>query len=139
MDIIREQKPKKKKRVLQVSAVVVALVLVTVGLRSLKPAAPSVDRATIWTDTVKRGTMVRQVRGPGTLVPENMRYITAVTAGRVEQRYLQPGATIDSSTVILRLSNPDVEVRLLEAEQQLSQAQANLINLRADLDRKSVV
>lgn len=133
MDIIREQKPKKKKRVLQVSAVVVALVLVTVGLRSLKPAAPSVDRATIWTDTVKRGTMVRQVRGPGTLVPENMRYITAVTAGRVEQRYLQPGATIDSSTVILRLSNPDVEVRLLEAEQQLSQAQANLINLRADL------
>jgi RND family efflux transporter MFP subunit len=133
LDIIREQKPKKKKRVLQVSAVVVALVLVTVGLRSLKPAAPSVDRATIWTDTVKRGTMVRQVRGPGTLVPENMRYITAVTAGRVEQRYLQPGATIDSSTVILRLSNPDVEVRLLEAEQQLSQAQANLINLRSDL------
>ena len=133
MDIIREQKPKKNKRILQVSVGVVAVILVTVGLRSLKPAAPSVERATVWTDTVRQGTMVRQVRGPGTLVPENMRYITAVTAGRVEQRYLQPGAEIDSSTVILRLSNPDVEVQLLQAEQQLSQAEANLITLRSNL------
>jgi len=133
VDIIREQKPKKKKRVIQVSAVVAALILITLGLRSLKPAAPSVDRATVWMDTVQEGTMIRQVRGPGTLVPENMRYITAVTAGRIEQRYLLAGAEIDSSTVILRLSNPDVEVQLLQSQQQLSQADAGLITLRSSL------
>ncbi len=133
MDIIREQKPKRNKRILQGSIAVVVLVLITLGLRSLQPAAPAVDRATIWTDTVQRGTMVRAVRGNGTLVPEEMRWITAVTAGRVEQRYLQPGASIDTSTVILRLSNPDVEVQLLQSQQQLSQAQTQLITLRSQL------
>lgn len=133
MDIIREQKPKKNKRILQASAAIVVLALVTVGLRSLKPAAPSVERAIVWTDTVQRGTMVRQVRGPGTLVPENNRILTAVTAGRIEQRYMLAGAEIDSSTVILRLSNPDVEVQLLQAQQQLSQAEAQLITLRSSL------
>ncbi len=133
MDIIREQKPKRNKRIIQASAGVLVLVLITWGLRSLQPAAPSVDRATVWTDTVKFGTMVRAVRGNGTLVPEEMRYITAVTAGRVEQRYLLPGVEIDSNTVILRLSNPDVEVQLLQSQQQLSQAQAQLITLRSGL------
>lgn len=133
MDIIREQKPKKNKRIIQVSAVVVALILVTVGLRSLEPAAPSVDRATVWMDTVQQGTMVRQVRGPGTLVPENNRLITAVTAGRIEQRYMLAGAEIDSFTIILRLSNPDVEIQLLQSQQQLSQAEAGLISLRSSL------
>ena len=133
MDIIREQKPKKNKRIIQVSAVVVALILVTVGLRSLEPAAPSVDRATVWMDTVQQGTMVRQVRGPGTLVPENNRLITAVTAGRIEQRYMLAGAEIDSFTIILRLSNPDVEIQLLQSQQQLSQAEAGLITLRSSL------
>ena len=134
MDIIREQKPKRNKRIIQASVAVVVLILITWGLRSLKPAAPTVDRATVWTDTVQFGTMVRAVRGNGTLVPEEMRWITAVTAGRIEQRYLQPGATIDSSTVILRLSNPDVEVQLLQSEQQLSQAQTQLITLRSQLE-----
>jgi len=137
VDIIREQKPKKNKRIIQVSAVVAALILVTVGLRSLEPAAPSVDRATVWMDTVQQGTMVRQVRGPGTLVPENNRLITAVTAGRIEQRYMLAGAEIDSFTVILRLSNPDVEIQLLQSQQQpqqqLSQAEAGLITLRSNL------
>lgn len=133
MDIIREQKPKRNKRIIQAFAGVLVLVLITWGLRSLQPAAPSVDRATVWTDTVKFGTMVRAVRGNGTLVPEEMRYITAVTAGRVEQRYLLPGVEIDSFTVILRLSNPDVEVQLLQSQQQLSQAQAQLITLRSGL------
>lgn len=133
MDIIREQKPKKNKRIIQVSAVIVALILVTIGLRSLEPAAPSVDRATVWMDTVQQGTMVRQVRGPGTLVPENNRLITAVTAGRIEQRYMLAGAEIDSFTVILRLSNPDVEIQLLLSQQQLSQAEAGLITLRSTL------
>ena len=134
MDIIREQKPKRNKRIIQATAAVVVLILITWGLKSLKPAAPSVDRATVWTDTVKFGTMVRAVRGNGTLVPEEMRYITAVTAGRVEQRYLLPGIEIDSTTVILRLSNPDVEVQLLQSQQQLSQAQAQLITLRSGLE-----
>jgi len=133
LDIIREQKPKKKKRIIQASVAVVVLILITWGLSRLKPAAPPVDRATVWMDTVQRGTMVRAVRGNGTLVPEEMRWITAVTAGRIEQRYLQPGATIDSTTVILRLSNPDVEVQLLESQQQLSQAQTQLITLRSQL------
>jgi HlyD family secretion protein len=133
VDIIREQKPKKNKRIIQVSAAAVALILVTVGLRSLKPAAPSVERATVWMDTVQQGTMIRQVRGPGTLVPENMRMITAVTAGRIEQRYMLAGAQIEAGTVILRLSNPDVEVQLLQSQQQLSQAEATLITLRSSL------
>jgi HlyD family secretion protein len=133
LDIIREQKPKKRKWILQGTAAVVILVGITLGLRSLQPAVPSVSRATIWTDTVRQGTMVRAVRGNGTLVPEEMRWITAVTAGRIEQRYLQPGAEIEASTLILRLSNPDVEVQLLQAQQQLSQAQASLITLRSDL------
>jgi multidrug resistance efflux pump len=134
LDIIREQKPKTKKRTIQIVSGIVVLILITWGLSSLKPAAPAVDRATVWTDTVKFGTMVRSVRGNGTLVPERMRWITAVTAGRIEQRYLQPGATIDSSTVILRLSNPDVEVQLLQSQQQLSQAQTQLITLRSQLE-----
>jgi len=133
LDIIREQKPKRNKRIVQGTVGVVVLILITWGLSSLKPAAPAVDRATVWTDTVQRGTMVRAVRGNGTLVPEEMRWITAVTAGRIEQRYLQAGATIDSTTVILRLSNPDVEVQLLQSQQQLSQAQTQLITLRSQL------
>ncbi len=133
MDIIREQKPKRNKRIIQVSAGVIVLILITWGLSQLKPAAPTVDRAVVWVDTVQRGTMVRAVRGNGTLVPESMRWITALTAGRIEQRYLQPGATIDSTTVILRLSNPDVEVQLLQSQQQLSQAETQLITLRSQL------
>lgn len=133
MDIIREQKPKTNKRIIQISAGVILLVLITWGLSQLQPAAPTVDRAVVWVDTVQRGTMVRAVRGNGTLVPEEMRWITAVTAGRIEQRYLQPGATIDSTTVILRLSNPDVQVQLLQSQQQLSQAETQLITLRSQL------
>ena len=136
MDIIREQKPKKNKRIIQVAVAAVVLFLITWGLRSLKPAAPTVDRNVVWTDTVQFGTLVRAVRGNGTLVPEEMRYITAVTAGRVEQRYLLPGVEIDSTTVILRLSNPDVEIQLLQSQQQLAQAQATLITLRSSLENQ---
>ena len=133
MDIIREQKPRKKRRIIKVVVAVVAIGAVTIALRNLQPAAPSVDRATVWMDTVQRGTMVRQVRGPGTLVPEQRRWITAVTAGRIEQLYMLPGTQIDSSTVILRLSNPDVEVQLLDAQQALSSALSALITLRSSL------
>jgi len=134
VDIARDPKPKKKKRIIQGTVAVLALILVTGALRQLKPAAPSVDRATVWMDTVQRGTMVRQVRGPGTLVPEQMRWITAVTAGRVEERIVLPGTEVTAETVILRMSNPDVEVQMLQAQQQLSSAEANLVSLRSNLE-----
>ncbi|MEE8147908.1 MAG: hypothetical protein V3T24_09910, partial [Longimicrobiales bacterium] len=133
MDIPRDQKPRKRKRIIQWSVAVIALVAITGVLRGLKPAAPSVDRATVWMDTVQHGTMIRQVRGPGTLVPERMRWITALTAGRVEQIMILPGTEIEEHTVIIRMSNPDVEVQLLQSQQQLSNAEAVLIQLRSNL------
>jgi multidrug resistance efflux pump len=134
VDIIRDTKPKKRKKRLIWTGVGLALVAVlTVAIRSLPSAAPSVDAATVWVDTVQRGTMVRQVRGPGTLVPEQMRWITAVTAGRIEQILSLPGTEVDEGDVIMRMSNPDVDMQLLQAQQQLSQAQANLAQLRTNL------
>ena len=134
MDIIREQKPKRNKRIIQGSVAVVVLVLVTVGLRSLQPAAPSVDRATIWTDTVQRGTMVRQVRGNGTLVPEEIRWIPALTEARVERIVVFPGTTVAADTVILELSNPELELLAREAESELRVAEAEYTELRVRLE-----
>jgi multidrug resistance efflux pump len=112
---------------------VLVLFAITFGLQQLKPAAPSVDRATVWTDTVEHGTMVRQVRGPGTLVPEQMRFITAVTAGRVERIRVLPGTEVGADDVIIEMSNPDEEVQLLQSQSQLSNAEATLIQLRSNL------
>ena len=133
MDIARDPKPKTRKRVIQWSVAAVALVLVTVALRNLEPAVPSVDVATVWMDTVMYGTMVRQVRGPGTLVPEQMRWVTALTAGRVEQILVLPGTVIEENTVIIRMSNPDVDIALLQAQQALNTAEATLIQTRSTL------
>src|SRR5512144_1135172 len=82
----------------------------------LKPADPSVDRATVWIDTVKRGPMLRQVRGLGTLVPEEIRWVPAVTEGRVERKLVQPGARVNADTLILELSNQQLEQETLNAE-----------------------
>jgi multidrug resistance efflux pump len=136
MDIIRDPAPRKRKRVVVAAGAVVLLLAVTFGLRSLQPAAPSVDGSTVWTDTVRHGTMVRAVRGPGTLVPEQRRWITAVTSGRVEEILSLPGTEVDSATVFVRMSNPDVEVQLLQARQQLSDAEARLVSLRSDLESR---
>lgn len=138
MDIARDPAPKTKKRILQAAGGLTLLVLITVGLRSLQPAAPSVDQSTVWMDTVAYGSMTRAVRGPGTLVPEQRRWITAVTAGRVEEILILPGTEVDSNTVFLRLSNPDVEVQLLDARQQLSDAEARLVSLRSDLETREL-
>jgi HlyD family secretion protein len=138
VDIARDPAPKRKKRILQAAGGLTLLVLVTVGLRTLQPAAPSVDQSTVWMDTVIHGSMTRAVRGPGTLVPEQRRWITAVTAGRVEEIIILPGTEVDSSTVFLRLSNPDVEVQLLQARQQLSDAEARLVSLRSDLETREL-
>ena len=91
------------------AAAVLMVVLISVVLAQMKPAAPTVERATVWVDTVKRGSMVRQVRGLGTLVPEDTRWLPATTLGRVERIVLRPGAEVHAGSVILELSNPQVE------------------------------
>lgn len=136
VDIPRDPKPKGRKRLMMALGGAAVLGAVIWGVSRLQPAAPGVDRSAIWMDTVQHGTMVRMVRGPGTLVPEQRRWITAVTAGRVEEIKSLPGTQVDSGTVFLRLSNPDVEVQLLQARQQLSDAEARLVSLRSDLETR---
>jgi HlyD family secretion protein len=139
VDIIRDTKPqKKKKRIVWTAVVLGAIAILTVAIQQLPSAAPSVDGAVIWRDTVEQGTMVRQVRGPGTLVPEQMRWITAVTAGRIEQIISLPGTEVQAGDVIMRMSNPDVDMQLLTAQQQLSQAQAALAQLRTTLQTQEL-
>jgi len=133
MDIPRTPPNKKRQRALIAIGGVAAIVVVTVALSRLKPAAPSVDRATVVIDTVKQGAMVRDVRGPGTLAPESPRFISAVTSGRVDRVVLRPGAKVEPNTVLLEMSNPDVELSLLGADQQLAAAQAALVTLRTSL------
>lgn len=116
------------------AAAAALLVLATLGLKGLKPAAPQVDRATIWVDSVQRGPLVLQVRGPGTLVPERVRWISAVTAGRVERRLAEIGQEVKPETVLLVLSNPDVQLEALESERQLTAAQGDRVNLRTSLE-----
>ena len=136
MDIARPSNLRKKriKQALYASVGLVAVVLVSVGLSRLKPAAPTVERAVVWPDTVKRGPMVRQVRGLGTLTPEDIRWIPARTQGRVEDIILRPGAQVKADSVILLLSNPELEQQLLDARLKLEAAEAGLSNLKVQLD-----
>jgi HlyD family secretion protein len=137
MDIPREESVARKKRVRRIiygGVVVVILVLVTLGLAQLQPAAPSVDKSTLLIEPVKRGLMLRQVRGPGNLAPEEIRWIPAVTQGRVERRLVLPGTSVKADTIILELSNPDVEQAFVDAQLQLKAADAETKNLRAQLD-----
>jgi HlyD family secretion protein len=133
VDIPREPAKRGRKRLMYGGLGLLAVVGATVGLRDLKPAAPKVDRAAVWVDSVVRGPLVIEVRGPGTLVPERIRYISAITAGRVEQRLAQPGEEVKAETVLLEMSNPDVQLQALESERQLTVAQADQVNLRANL------
>src|ERR1044071_9236677 len=133
MDIKREPQSNRKKWVIGAVAGL-GLLAVTVALMNLKPAAPTVERPTIMLDTVKQGEMLLEVRGPGTLVPEDIRWITAVTAGRVEKRHLLPGELVDPATVLLELSNPDVEIQTLNADRQLTDAQSQLVQLKTNLN-----
>ncbi len=123
---------KRIRRIAYGSAGVLAILLITLGLSRMKPAAPLVEGA--WIDTVKRGDFNRQVRGLGTLVPEEIRWIPAVTEGRVERRVLEAGAEVKPDSVILELSNPDVELAALEAESQLRAAEAQLTELKVRLE-----
>jgi HlyD family secretion protein len=133
MDIQRPSSVARNKKIRQAvigGIALVAVALITVALSRLKPAAPTVERGTAWVDTVKRGPMVRQVRGLGTLVPEDIRWIPAATDGRVDRIVVYPGTPVTPDTIILELSNPTQSQALLEAEQQLKGAEAQLANLR---------
>jgi HlyD family secretion protein len=132
MDIQRpdQAKAKLRKRIYMVSAAVAALVGITVLLARLKPAVPTVDRSLVWVDTVKRGPMVRQVHGPGTLVPVDIRWIAARTQGRVERIVLLPGAAVESDSIILVLSNPDVTQAAVDTQSQLIGGEADFANLK---------
>jgi HlyD family secretion protein len=131
VDIPRDPRPAKRKRVIIGSFVVVAIAGASLAVQALPSAVPTVPDATTWKYTVVRGELVRQIRGPGTLVPEQARLLTAVTAGRIEQILLLPGSTVKPGDVIMRLSNPDEEMQLLQAQQQLSDAQSSLAQLQA--------
>jgi HlyD family secretion protein len=127
MDIRRDDlKLKKRKRQILLGAgVAVALLAASVGIARLKPAAPQVERASVWLDTVKRGEMLREVRGPGTLVPKEIRWITAETAAHVERIVVKPGAKVQADTVILELSNPEVMEQLASAVAAVTAARAD--------------
>jgi HlyD family secretion protein len=137
LDIKREGVARKKRirAAIIAAAVLAGIAAISFGLSRLEPAAPSVKRATVWTDTVKRGEMIRQVRGPGTLVviPEAIRWVSARTRGRVDRRVLLPGTVVEPETVILELSNPELEQELRDAEFQLRAQKAELDDLSVRL------
>jgi HlyD family secretion protein len=137
MDIARPSNVKKNKRIRQAIYALLGLVAVggvSVGLSRLRPAAPTVERAVVWPDTVKRGNIMREVRGLGTLTPEDIRWIPATTQGRVEQIILRPGTKVKTDSVILELSNPQLEQQLQDAELKLQAAVAGQENLKVQLD-----
>src|SRR5580658_9009522 len=137
MDIQRpdQTKAKRKKRILTIAAVVAGLIAITVVRARLKPAVPTVDKSLVWTDTVKRGPMVRQVHGPGTLVPVDIRWIAARTQGRVERIVLLPGAIVGPDSVIMVLSNPDVTQAALDTESALRGGEADYANLKVTVQQ----
>jgi len=135
MDIARPSNAKKKRirQVIYGGVALIAVVLVSVGLSKLKPAAPTVERAVVWPDTVKRGNIKREVRGLGTLTPEDIRWIPATTQSRVEKIVLRPGSKVQKDSVILELSNPTLDQQLMDAELKLQAAEAGLANLKVSL------
>ena len=135
MDIARPSNARQKRirNAIYIGVGLLAVVLVSVGLSRLKPAAPTVERAVVWPDTVKRGPMVRQVRGLGTLTPEDIRWIPATTQGRVEKIILRPGTQVKASDVILELTNPQLEQQLQDASLKLQAAEAGLANTKVQL------
>src|SRR5262245_29652545 len=126
---------RKRRRIIGGGAVLLLVVATTVALARLKPAAPTVEAGTLWIDSVKRGTMLRQVRGAGVLVPDEIRWITALTDARVERLVEQPGTAVEANTVLLELSNPQTEQAALTADLDLKTAIAQYEVTKADLAR----
>lgn len=141
MDVPRGKEVARRKlirRIIFIAILVAAVPLITWGLSRLKPAAPSVDRATVWIDTVKRGPMVRDVRGLGTLVVEQYMWIPADSDGRVEKINFLPGAALHTNDVLMVLSNPDMDLAAADLEWQVKAAQANMDNLRVQLETQQL-
>lgn len=135
MDIPRKSvaRSRRIRRIILGVIVAIIVILITVGVSRLKPAAQTVDRATVWIGNVERGSMIRQVRGLGTLVPVEIRWIPAVTEGRVERIVVFPGTPVKADTVILELSNPELEQAVVDAEAQLKGAEAAYTDLKVRL------
>jgi HlyD family secretion protein len=141
MDVPRGKEVARRKlirRIVYIALLVAAIPLITWGLSRLKPAAPSVDRATVWIDSVKRGPMVRDVRGLGTLVVEQYMWVPAEFESRVEKINFLPGATLHTNDVLMVLSNHDMELAAKDLEWQIKAAQANLENLRVQLQTQQL-
>ncbi len=136
MDIQRPDQSRKRRnqRIAWVALGVLVIGLISYLISRLKPAAPSVERETVWVDTVQRGPMLRQVRGPGTLVPVDIRWLSAAQDARVERIPALPGVAVEPDTILLELSNPELEQGLTDAESQLQGANADLEDLRARLE-----
>ncbi|HEY9225179.1 MAG TPA: HlyD family efflux transporter periplasmic adaptor subunit [Gemmatimonadaceae bacterium] len=135
MDIKREP-PKKTKKYIGIGLGLVAVVAVSIGISNLKPAAPPVERGTLWFDTVKRGEMKREVNAPGTLEPEYVRNVTALTSGRIEGLPVRPGIAVTTSTVLVEMSSPDEQIKELQYEQQLNLAIGSLASLKTSLHQQ---
>jgi len=137
MDIARPNiaRQKRRRQIIYIAVGIVLLALVTMGLSRLKPAAPTVERSTVWVDTVKRGSVLRQVRGLGTLVPMegSIQFLPAVTEGRVEKILELPGAQVKADTILLELSNPQLTQEALDAEWKLKASEADYKNLQVQL------
>src|SRR5438045_7007478 len=140
MDIVRNdlKKLKQRKRIVIGAVAAVVVLLGILGLSRLEPAAPSVERSSVWLDTVKRGEMLREVRGPGTLVPKEIRWIAAETNARVERIVVKPGATVEPNTVILELSNPELQDQLLAAKSAVNAAQADYSAKKMSLESQQL-
>lgn len=137
MDFAREPK-KKTGRNVAIGVGALAVVVLTVTLSRLDPASPTVQRVAILIDSVRQGDVVREVRGPGTLVPEQIRWITAQASARVERKGVESGAKVNAGQVLLEMSNPDLQIQTMQAEQQVRQAQIELLNLTTNL-RSSIL
>ncbi len=125
---------RRMKRIILFAAIAVVVILISVWITGLKPAAPQADKETLFFGKVTRGPMLRDVRGPGTLVPLDVRWISAPVEGRIESIPALPGAPVAADTVLMTLSNPEIEQNMFEAESQLRAGEADLENLRAQLD-----
>jgi HlyD family secretion protein len=141
MDVARAPgvvRGRRRRRWIVAGVIVLVAAAVTLTIARLQPAVPTLDRASVWIDTVRRGPMVRQVRGLGTLVPEEFRWIAAGTEARVERIVIYPGASVQPDSLILVMSNPEVKQAALDADAAVTEAQARLVNLRAQLEGQSL-
>jgi HlyD family secretion protein len=140
MDVPRKSAARKRliRRIILGAIALAAIPLITMGLARLKPAAPPVERSTVWVDTVKRGPMQREVRGLGTLVPEDTLLIPATTDGRIERIFVRPGTAVKPDSIILELSNPELQTATVDLEYQHKVAEAVYVDLKVQLESKGL-